>query len=1571
MTGEGMEGANFQLASVTTLKRPSILVPKELKLKDKACDLDNEFDPAKPPFILKPLIKPDQGNWYEQKRQQELNDVLEKQYAYFSQTRDLEFNSPRTQILQNIVDKMTAGTGIASRIVILNKGETANAFVCPDGTVFVTQSALNKLDTEDEVAAIIGHELGHLIFDTSKYISMADNDLEKLGIAFAHEAASDHKSFQLLQKSGYNSFAFSSAIRKIQGSERGTVHMSGLSRASMNVGEHFAIDSSTSHQAEKPIPPVLHKELRKTNLEIITEASRDKAFQPSELRQMIEQLHLQDLRATYKLFWEKRENNYDFTKVLNELVINRLLKAGYSQEEAILMLYSNPSASVSYGPPEDCYLIDTPEKLNHLISGLQSFETNKTIHGQMLKKIFDIDISNDLPSATLNILQLISKHLYNSERNPDVKGIPVTGPSLISLLESLNQINLGHPVYDGQRTSSNTAAITKYINKTYLESFKGQISPGELRDLEQFLVLLNGSSVSFDKTRIANNYYNKPNEKESKDKDGRRQAVCGLTCRLLGVEINEETFDFKDIDDFFKALLEAGEQHHPEARKLAILIETINRYFRNNSLNDQDKVRFLNYFNEKIDSLTIKRSSETLRYLDKLTLPEKFGLGEEILETPEFRNAIMKFNLKTVLAMGLFGRDSDEFYGYLGPALAEFEQALLATGINPTELSRIQLINLCKNLFHGPGSGDNLFLYWENGEEKVHTGETYSSGISKASINDYDRFFKLPLIKAISGKEDNFNAANLVDLLSQADRYLKSLQFEGFQRNENFNLLADNALSLITGRAIVRNFEAILNKGINDPDLGNLYSFTNRYYPGGVEKDQLLRNINKRYLKSTEVTFEQKLDYLYQYGEQVGYEGVAIVVDQIEDMESYRVFRERLGEKKLKSYLESNSSITKVALADILSAEVVKNFSDLLKTCENDPVSMGSVSTWYGKKWLETVLGRSGPAINYDSESEKFILNDQGRGIFRSVADTFTKLQNLSQAQRFAIAHKALFETGGAFASPENRQILANALVSSLGIKQGFVKDILFTGAIEADAEYIGFPAANMVGSLLFRALNINSVDLNAVKNTTIYGSVAGRRYPRVEEVMTDRQILRNLNSTTREIILFGAGARKDPNSLIARMAEESDGLYYSVSAKLNQLLGEEAEASRKLDKKDYEIDPAMEAVIKGVESTGALGIRALQLATQFHNFSENMNRRLSETFDANPGMSRLVFWENLHQRAEENPQVEQFMQRIKLGRYLGGGSLQTTYAATFTSDTGETKEIIIKRKNPNVEGLLKKAYTVSRTVLDTVSKKKGTKESANHAKTGLMLIDLAQAWCIDDLNDRYYEEHDDLFRQTVDKFNQELGAEQFYVPKRVFTELKVKFEELAPGRTVNQVLKDDTVSNNSKKEIVAKLGNFFLYQLSGNSFIDEDGKKFFLIHSDPHVGNYMVDTSPDGKPGIGVIDRSLYLKLDENDVKVLEKLIGNSNPTDFVYSFINLVLDRNKDRGITRQIVTGRVFVEIAKEYQRQFVQGKVDKFALLRTLLGELSKQGREAPLELRLMIRNIGALQELMKKYGLVLK
>jgi len=46
---------------------------------------------------------------------------------------------------------------------LLADGRTINAFALPGGQVFITAGLLNKLETEGQLAAVLGHEIGHVI----------------------------------------------------------------------------------------------------------------------------------------------------------------------------------------------------------------------------------------------------------------------------------------------------------------------------------------------------------------------------------------------------------------------------------------------------------------------------------------------------------------------------------------------------------------------------------------------------------------------------------------------------------------------------------------------------------------------------------------------------------------------------------------------------------------------------------------------------------------------------------------------------------------------------------------------------------------------------------------------------------------------------------------------------------------------------------------------------------------------------------------------------------------------------------------------------------------------------------------------------------------------------------------------------------------------------------------------------------------------------------------------------------------------------------------------------------------
>ncbi len=73
---------------------------------------------------------------------------------------------------QELVDKvgkrLVATTAAAStpykfKFTVLADDKTINAFALPGGPVYITSALLHKLDTEGQVAAVLGHEIGHVV----------------------------------------------------------------------------------------------------------------------------------------------------------------------------------------------------------------------------------------------------------------------------------------------------------------------------------------------------------------------------------------------------------------------------------------------------------------------------------------------------------------------------------------------------------------------------------------------------------------------------------------------------------------------------------------------------------------------------------------------------------------------------------------------------------------------------------------------------------------------------------------------------------------------------------------------------------------------------------------------------------------------------------------------------------------------------------------------------------------------------------------------------------------------------------------------------------------------------------------------------------------------------------------------------------------------------------------------------------------------------------------------------------------------------------------------------------------
>lgn len=73
---------------------------------------------------------------------------------------------------------------------VLQDRQTINAFALPGGPVFITEALLNKLPSEDAVAGVIGHEIGHVLAWHSNK-QMAKNSLLQAAASAVATAASD------------------------------------------------------------------------------------------------------------------------------------------------------------------------------------------------------------------------------------------------------------------------------------------------------------------------------------------------------------------------------------------------------------------------------------------------------------------------------------------------------------------------------------------------------------------------------------------------------------------------------------------------------------------------------------------------------------------------------------------------------------------------------------------------------------------------------------------------------------------------------------------------------------------------------------------------------------------------------------------------------------------------------------------------------------------------------------------------------------------------------------------------------------------------------------------------------------------------------------------------------------------------------------------------------------------------------------------------------------------------------------------------------------------------------------
>jgi len=111
-------------------------------------------------------------------------------------TREVPADTPLAQSVRRVGERIAnhpkvRASGYPFKFTVLDDPKTVNAFAFPGGPVFVTRALLDRMTREDQLAGVLGHEIGHVLGRHSAE-QMAKAQLgNKLSIA-AGVAASDY-----------------------------------------------------------------------------------------------------------------------------------------------------------------------------------------------------------------------------------------------------------------------------------------------------------------------------------------------------------------------------------------------------------------------------------------------------------------------------------------------------------------------------------------------------------------------------------------------------------------------------------------------------------------------------------------------------------------------------------------------------------------------------------------------------------------------------------------------------------------------------------------------------------------------------------------------------------------------------------------------------------------------------------------------------------------------------------------------------------------------------------------------------------------------------------------------------------------------------------------------------------------------------------------------------------------------------------------------------------------------------------------------------------------------------------
>jgi hypothetical protein len=1462
---------------------------------------------------------------------------LDKQFRRLAGTRGLELNSPRTDILQGLVDKMLPDNKVSPQVIIMNKGHENEAFVYPDGKIFISQQIINQCRNLDEVGAILAHECGHLQLKTTQLITQAVSAGGRLGVSWAHEGVSDLMINENLSRAGLSTLGAKVSSRVLGEERLGLSHMAGGVRSSMIAATQRAVDyGEASERAATPLPEDLLRQPEPTNLEIARDLITTVGWGEG-LENFINKLDNYDfglfLRGSSK--WDQgvfRDSGLEkSSSCLFQELKSRAERLGIF-DDAITKVYLTAWAAHFF-----------PERLNRSYGQkeykwpfLDGEDLKETEFIPLPQKFLDLEekmfdgAADFHPLQTAPILyRILSVSAYDAGKYSSKKeGVGFTQISdLLTALSKIPRDAIAHNEDGSYSRDLNFRVLYRWLLTSITSRQEKSLVLD--KDYEQEISAaaqeITASGVEFSRNGIDSKLWLQDANLNiidgegwaSIESDDAKKVLQTLTAAL---GLKTETVEQKETDivDFgtrkIKKRLETLNLYHEYFSLDNWLIpdlqedfSKLNRDLRNNS-GEQLKLM------EGVDEIlqTWEMDSSVLKSL-------YFNLtGQKDFQDSETATKLVKVTLREVLGSEVFTSDSPEYYSW---------QAREPFGSWDWNKGSIALLK-------------RLVIRISHGLKKT---------------NDPTAFSDLPIIKEYLSRPDD------VEFSSQPDN-INSITYLN-----NFDIFELTPASILLGRNHRENLLKQLNSEWEEQDFNKLYAMVNYNIPAGSEKRRWLAAINLKYLKSGRASFPEKVQYLEENIVQVGTEGILTMADQATTQQDFLHLREKTG-NAAKVFLYENQYSTFGAVADYATSKLISNVSAaerLVETCAADEKTVTKNSTAVVSFWFQEYLNAfnevaGDSSLVYDRGSEKFWIDEKQTTKFRSPRDTFERLNQASGTERFVSLLKTLVDDGGALNSSDGREKLSQLATERLNLS-GFMKELFSSLLLKGEREQVSVPLASLLTPLLFRGLDIDKVDYDKLAKDLSENRHAYKGWFEIDddlypEDLTAAEIKKITTGTTRTLTNFGANYRNHPDCALTAEAQKSWEIYQQVGDRLNELLTETstAEADPRLEKKGIS---TAEGLIRAGE-TNPLTNRAMQLAVQlFPELTPELREQMSECLDANPVVNKWMYWENLlrlQERANNtgNNELADNISKIKeVGDRAGAGSLFTTYFGQYETAAGDNRPVVIKLLNPNPVRQVKDNFASLFTALKDVMANSEDRKIVNIAGKCKQILTMTYKWCLRDIRDTNFMTDDAGFRETASGFNTKVGREAIRVPEVYVNDKRLKIEDRASGQTLKEFLKNDAVTPAQKNETRQLVRDFYEYQMTRPT---PDGN--FIIHSDPHAGNFIVELDADGRPLLNIIDRSMYLRFREESLKPFRELLAK-NSTQFVRDYVGGLCRRRPGSTVANLRVYARVTAALAKEKMR-----RGDDLDMLIAVNDALAKSGVEVPLDWQLLVRNVRLVNEI---------